>query len=444
MSSASAFSLHLPTASNRMPAGGGALSIVASSNSVNAGKAGHYQVGQGQGTVGVEQTKKRAPVRCGICGQRKKGHICTGPPPMSNVPLHGPARRHHGFDHGFDNRLKQRATKKDVTIVDEDCNLDFPPTPPQKDDRDALQHPVVRMYNAWATDGRDVVMECCHAVAFDQIWQTLEQTHEKFRPDMKGQSLSFTAIDAGCGNGWAARKIAQNPRCESVVGIDAAARMIDRARSLTGETPGANSRVHFCVADLEIWKPARDERADLALLCETLYFCQDPAAVVENIVRNGLKADGVLAASLECYHENALSRVWGHTLGVPVHCKSEREWRGLFEAAGLSQVEVWTWSDNKTFLPNKHSLRQGTLLIVGKKGAKPPTSIPARSCTSLATGSLSSATRSSETCSQERSSAESSSSSMDEVRQQLEKMHPPPPPRKATPNWASMQRRSRK
>ena len=420
-----------------MPAAGGAFSIVASSNSANACKAGQYQVDQGQGRV-EEQTKKRAPVRCGICGQRKKGHICTGPPPMSNVPLHGAARRHHGFDHGFDNRLKQRATKKDVTPVDEDCNIDFPPTPPQRDDRDALQHPVVQMYNAWATDGRDVVMECCHEVAFDQIWQTLEQTHEKFRPDMKDQSLSFTAIDAGCGNGWAARKLAQNPRCESVVGIDAAARMIDRARSLTDEAPGAKSRVHFCVADLETWKPAHDERADLALLCETLYFCQDPAAAVENLVRNALKADGVLAASLECYRENALSRVWGHTLGVPVHCKSEREWRSLFEAAGLSQVEVRRWSADKT-LPNKHSLRQGTLLIFGKKGAKPPASIAVRSCTSLAKGSLSSEARS-----REQSIQEASSSSLDEVRQQLEKMHPPPPPRKTTPNWATMQRRSRK
>ena len=94
-----------------------------------------------------------------------------------------------------------------------------------------------------------------------------------------------------------------------------------------------------------------------------------------------LREGGVLAATIECYQENALSRSWGRTLGIPVHCKSQEEWRDIFEAAGLSRLSMWRASDEKTFLPKKHSLRQGTLLIIGAvkepcKSQKSPRNVP--------------------------------------------------------------------
>jgi hypothetical protein len=41
-----------------------------------------------ESTVLAEQAQvRRDQVRCGVCGQIKKGHVCTGPPPMSDVPI---------------------------------------------------------------------------------------------------------------------------------------------------------------------------------------------------------------------------------------------------------------------------------------------------------------------------------------------------------------------
>ena len=41
-----------------------------------------------ESTVLAEQAQvRRDRVHCGVCGQIKKGHVCTGPPPMSDVPI---------------------------------------------------------------------------------------------------------------------------------------------------------------------------------------------------------------------------------------------------------------------------------------------------------------------------------------------------------------------
>ena len=206
---------------------------------------------------------------------------------MSDVPLTGAARKHHGFDPAFGKRLKQKTKRREqpvIALVD-----DVPQVSPHRDDRDALQHPAIHMYNAWATDGRDLVMELTHHDAFEEMWEGLTQTHARFRSDPEGQN-SFAVLDGGCGNGWASRKVSRLPLCASVTGIDAAACMIDRAKALSEKEKeaGATSPL-FCVADLETWKPEEDARVDLAILCESLYFCQDPAAAVGNVVSHGLR-----------------------------------------------------------------------------------------------------------------------------------------------------------
>lgn len=45
-------------------------------------------------------------------------------------------------------------------------------------------------------------------------------------------SIEFTAIDAGCGNGWATRILARHDLCQSALGVDAAELMIKRAEML--------------------------------------------------------------------------------------------------------------------------------------------------------------------------------------------------------------------
>jgi len=82
---------------------------------------------------------KRRVMHCGVCGLPKKGHFCKGPPPMSDVPIRGSVRMHHGFDR----RLRQPLPEKPKPAVLE--VEDVPAVPPQADARDALEDPVIQM-----------------------------------------------------------------------------------------------------------------------------------------------------------------------------------------------------------------------------------------------------------------------------------------------------------
>ena len=53
----------------------------------------------------------------------------------------------------------------------------------------------------------------------------------------------YTAVDVGCGNGWVCRKIATDPMCQIVEGVDGSATMIEKAK----ETDPNGSYYHGCL-----------------------------------------------------------------------------------------------------------------------------------------------------------------------------------------------------
>lgn len=118
-------------------------------------------------------------------------------------------------------------------------------------------------------------MEATHSAAFDEVW---EQVVQHLLP----REGPFTAIDGGCGNAWAARRMAQHPQCESVVGVDAAAVMVDRADELSRN----HGKVRCCVGNVATWQP--EDRADVVCLCETLYLLDDPEAALTHVVQSWL------------------------------------------------------------------------------------------------------------------------------------------------------------
>jgi len=257
------------------------------------------------------------------------------------VPMQGKSRRQSGFD-----RRKQapaRVTKESRSL---DSYREVLPQAPVPDKRDAIKNQAVSLYNSWAMDGRDVVMEVTHATAFEEMWDHVKE--EKLHPKRE-----FTAIDGGCGNGWATRKMAEHPLCQAVVGVDAAARMVDRAQSLSED----DIKVSYKVGDVGTWIPK--EEVDLVNLCETLYLIQEPLAALKHIVPTWLKPGGLLIASLDCYWENKLSHAWEGDLGVPMQCLSEKEWEKMFEDAGLVNVVRWRSMQKGPW--------QGTLLISGER-----------------------------------------------------------------------------
>ena len=47
-----------------------------------------------------------------------------------------------------------------------------------------------------------------------------------------GRDRLFTAVDAGCGNGWIVRRLRKAPGCQSATGVDGSAGMIAKARAI--------------------------------------------------------------------------------------------------------------------------------------------------------------------------------------------------------------------
>jgi trans-aconitate methyltransferase len=153
--------------------------------------------------------------------------------------------------------------------------------------------------------------------------------------------------------------MAQHPLCQAVIGVDAAAVMVDRAQSLTPVGDSSSSKTTYIVGDVAEWAP--EAEVDLVNLCEMLYLLDQPQAALDHIVPTWLKPGGLLVANLDCYWENKLSHAWEGDLGVPMHCMSEKQWEKMFEKAGLVNIKRWRSKQNGPW--------QGTLLITGERMA---------------------------------------------------------------------------
>jgi hypothetical protein len=152
------------------------------------------------------------------------GTASSAGPQYSEVPVHGKARM---SSHDRRLRVKPVAAVRPVERLPEDDV----PAAPQHTANDALRRPVISLYNSWAVDGRDVVMEVTHSSSFDEMFALIAA-------DREAKGVEFSAMDAGCGNGWAARKLAAHPLCSRVVAVDGAALMISKARA---SDPGSAS-----------------------------------------------------------------------------------------------------------------------------------------------------------------------------------------------------------
>ncbi|EKX51398.1 hypothetical protein GUITHDRAFT_150888 [Guillardia theta CCMP2712] len=189
-------------------------------------------------------------------------------------------------------------------------------------------------------------MELTHSATFEEMWEFILET--------KGSSKKkFSVIDAGCGNGWAVRKMAEHPQCSEVHGVDGAALMIEKAQSLDED----NEKTSYSIQDIQYWTP--EQSVDVVTLVEVLYFLDNPERTVKHISESWLKKGGRFIASLDCYRENKLSHSWEDDLGIQMHCMSEKAWDRVLKAAGLTDVKVWRAKPTGPW--------QGTLIVTGVK-----------------------------------------------------------------------------
>jgi len=190
--------------------------------------------------------------------------------------------------------------------------------------RHRAARPAHEVFTEWAVRDRDVDMQRHHTAAVDEMLEAAFAVLD--------ETQGFTAIDAGCGNGWLVRRLNSSPGCLAATGVDASAGMIAKARALdpTGR---------YVIADLATWQPP--ERVDLVVSMEALYYLDDPVALLRNIATTWLKPGGCAVFGIDHYQENEPSLRWPTGIGVHMTTWPEARWLSALEEAGFTPVRSW-------------------------------------------------------------------------------------------------------
>ena len=181
---------------------------------------------------------------------------------------------------------------------------------------------VVRTFDGWARNGRDVGMQEGHG---DVVQQVVGQLG--IRP---GERI----LDLGCGNGWATRLLAQANAGVQAIGVDASHAMIERAEELHSLAIRARYEAgHFERLDF------KDASFDRVFSMEALYYSQDLERAIAEIQRI-LKPGGIADVVVDFYKESPHTECWAKTMGLDLRYLGEAEWRAAFERAGFGSVST--------------------------------------------------------------------------------------------------------
>tara|TARA_B100001094_G_C18150259_1_gene783274 strand:- start:962 stop:1579 length:618 start_codon:yes stop_codon:yes gene_type:complete len=199
---------------------------------------------------------------------------------------------------------------------------------------------AVELFGEWAIMGRDEGMEQGHSPSVEAIIHAV----------IGRTPGRFSAIDVGCGNGWAVRKLSTLPGCYRSSGVDGSQQMIDKARSIDPEG-------EYFLGNLPVWRP--EEKSDLIMSMEFIYYLDDPLGFFQILNDDWLSDGGSVAFGLDHYLENESSVSWPESLGVTMATLSIKEWRDGLEGAGFTDVEAIQ------VLPKEGW--SGTLVLIGTK-----------------------------------------------------------------------------
>jgi len=198
----------------------------------------------------------------------------------------------------------------------------------------------IEVFGQWAEQGKDKGMEDNHraAVAAMIAFSTTQRT-------------LFSCIDAGCGNGWVVRLLAQQQQCQKAIGVDGAAAMIEKAKAIDPIND------YYC-EDLLKWKPA--EKVDLVHSMEVFYYFENPDQLIAHIFKHWLKPRGRLIMGIDHYSENTASHSWKKDCGVSImKLFPEKTWFHFFEDAGFKETQSWRVDEKENWA--------GTLVVTGIK-----------------------------------------------------------------------------
>jgi ubiquinone/menaquinone biosynthesis C-methylase UbiE len=175
-------------------------------------------------------------------------------------------------------------------------------------------------FNHWAADGRGEEMEEHHiAIA---------------RPTIERMKLvpGDTALDLGCGAGWASRLIAKRVAPSLVVGVDVSDQMIARA---IAASEGIENLRFFTGSAEEL--PLDEGSIVKVLSIESFYYYADQEKALRELYRV-MAPEGQIFILINLYRENPYSLGWVDTLSVPVQVHSEAEYLVMLTEAGFESA----------------------------------------------------------------------------------------------------------
>ena len=203
-----------------------------------------------------------------------------------------------------------------------------------------LKKPPIDVFDNWVKIGKDDGLEKNHASA---VAKMVEYS--------TGSLEQFSFIDAGCGNGWLVRNMANDSRCIKSIGIDGSKRMIKKAKKL-------DEKNEYVCSDLLNWKP--NEKVNLVISMEVFYYFENPEKLTRHIYQNWLTENSRLIIGIDFYKENLISHSWPEETGASImKLFSENEWKQFFLNSEFKNVYSWKVDQKKDW--------EGTLIVTGEK-----------------------------------------------------------------------------
>ena len=200
--------------------------------------------------------------------------------------------------------------------------------------------PAVDLFSKWALDNRDEGMETGHSSSVNAMISAV----------LDRLPSEFTALDLGCGNGWAVRRLKLVPNCVFSSGVDGSEVMIKKARSIDPDG-------EYFHGMLPQWSP--NSPSDLVLSMEFLYYLEDPISFFRTLHMEWVLPGGSVAVGVDHYLENESSLDWSESLDVHMTTLSAEEWVQGLRMAGFKKVE--------SFFTGAKEGWNGTLVLIGTK-----------------------------------------------------------------------------
>ncbi|MCE9652170.1 MAG: class I SAM-dependent methyltransferase [Nitrosarchaeum sp.] len=203
---------------------------------------------------------------------------------------------------------------------------------------------VSKIFDEWANNGRDKIMEKEHRKNVIKFLKTV--SFEK----------QFSFLDVGCGNGWVVRKIAENKLCKNATGIDKSKNMILQAKSKK-----KSIKEKYIHTDIESLK--NHGKLDFIFSMESLYYVNSLDTALKKIYKL-LKPGGVFFCGTDFYSDNRATVKWANMMKIQMHLLSKKEWKKKFADTGF---ETKTKHVRDVKSRKKWKREFGTLFIIGKK-----------------------------------------------------------------------------